>query len=101
MVRSLSINRLAYLNMIRNVRQGLERRSEILRLLDHESWITTSDIAQQVNVTYHTVLYHLRNLMREEIVERNPDGKGWRMGPIQQSELLPFFEEERKRKSKG
>ena len=77
--------------MIRNVRRGLVTRTEIIRLLDRESWITTSDIARQVNVTYHTVIYHLRNLAREKIVERDSDGKGWRLGPFEQVELMQFL----------
>jgi predicted ArsR family transcriptional regulator len=86
--------------MIRNVRRGLVTRTEIIRLLDRESWITTSDIARQVNVTYHTVIYHLRNLAREKIVERDSDGKGWRLGPFEQVELMQFLSPQGKRKRK-
>jgi DNA-binding IclR family transcriptional regulator len=86
--------------MIRNVRRGLITRTEIISLLDRESWITTSDIARQVNVTYHTVIYHLRNLAREKIVERDSDGKGWRLGPFEQVELMQFLSPQGKIKSK-
>lgn len=84
--------------MIRNVRRGLVTRTDIIRCLDSDSWITTADIARQVDVTFHTVLYHLRNLEREEVVERDPDGKGWRFGPFKQSELTRFLTTKRKRK---
>jgi len=87
--------------MIRNVRRGLVTRTEIIRLLDHKSWITISEITRQVSVTYHTVNYHLRNLAREGVVERNPEGKGWRFGPVQQSELTQFFSTSQKRKTKS
>ena len=86
--------------MIRNLRRGLLTRTDILKHLDSDSWMTTSEIAQHVSVTQQTVLYHLRNLEREDIVERDPEGKGWRFGPFQQSELLPFLTEKKKRRRK-
>ena len=61
--------------MIRNVRRGLVTRTSIIKLLDSTTWITTSDISKQVDVTSHTVLYHLRNLEREKVVERNAEGR--------------------------
>ena len=99
-MRTLSIDRLAYLSMIRNVRRGLLTRTNIIRLLDYESWITTSEIARQVDVTYNTVLYHLKHLLREEVVERDPDTGGWRFGPVHQSDLTQFFSTKKKPKSK-
>jgi DNA-binding transcriptional ArsR family regulator len=98
-VRTLSIDRLAYLSMIRNVRRGLLTRTDILKLLDNESWITTSEIAQQVNVTYNTVLYHLKHLLREEVIERDPS-LGWRFGPVQQSDLTEFLSSKKRQNSK-
>ncbi|MFW9834377.1 MAG: FaeA/PapI family transcriptional regulator [Candidatus Thorarchaeota archaeon] len=100
MVRFLSINRLAYLNMIRNVRRGLITRSAIIKLLDSSIWITTAEIAKQVDVTAHTVLYHLRNLERERIVERQPEGKGWRLGPFEQIKLMEFLAPTKKKRKK-
>ncbi len=86
--------------MIRNVRRGLLTRTGIIKLLDSDTWITTSEIDKQVDVTSHTVLYHLRNLERERIVERNPDGKGWRLGPIEQVELMQFLAPSKNKKKK-
>jgi predicted ArsR family transcriptional regulator len=100
MVRFLSINRLAYLNIIRNVRRGLITRTDILKHLDSNTWITTAEISRFVSVTPQTVLYHLRNLEREEVVERDPEGKGWRFGPFQQSQLTQFISTKQKRKKK-
>ncbi|MFX1560675.1 MAG: winged helix-turn-helix transcriptional regulator [Promethearchaeota archaeon] len=100
LVRFLSIDRLAYLSMIRNVKRGLLTRTDILKHLDSEIWTTTSVIAQQVSVTRQTVIYHLRNLEREDVVERDTEGKGWRFGPFQQSELSDFFATKRKSKKK-
>ena len=99
-MRFLSINRLAYLSMIRNVRRGLLTRTGIIKLLDSNTWITTSEIDKQVDVTSQTVLYHLRNLEREKIVEREPAGKGWRLGPFEQVELMQFLAPSKSKKKK-
>lgn len=95
-----SINRLAYLNRIRNVRRGLFSRTQIIEHLDSELWISTSEIASRIHVTSHTVLYHLRNMERERIVERDTEGRGWRLGPFEQSELLQFLSTKKKGKKK-
>ncbi len=97
-------NRLAYLNSIRNVRKGLFSRTEIIQHLDSDIWISTSEIASRIHLTSHTVLYHLRNMEHEKVVERDVGGMGWRMGPFEQSELLQFLEpspRKRKKKSKS
>ena len=94
------INRLAYLNRIRNVRRGLFSRTHIIEHLDSELWISTSEIASRIHVTSHTVLYHLRNMEREKIVERDSEGNGWRMGPFEQSELLQFLSTKKKKRKK-
>jgi len=86
--------------MIRNVRRGLVSRSAIIKLLNTSTWTTTSEIADQVEVTSHTVLYHLRNLERERVVERDPEGKGWRLGPFEQVELMEFLKPPRKKRKK-
>ncbi|MHA3963315.1 MAG: winged helix-turn-helix domain-containing protein [Candidatus Thorarchaeota archaeon SMTZ1-45] len=100
MVTFLSIDRLAYLSMIRNVRRGLETRTQIIKQLDPDNWVTTTAISRNVDVTFTTVLYHLRNLERERIVERNPGGHGWRFGPFQQSDLSQYLETKPSRKKK-
>ncbi|MGY5865427.1 MAG: FaeA/PapI family transcriptional regulator [Candidatus Thorarchaeota archaeon] len=94
------INRLAYLNRIRNVRRGLFSRTHIIEHLDSELWISTSEIASRIHVTSHTVLYHLRNMEREKIVERDSEGNGWRLGPFEQSELLQFLSTKKKKRKK-
>ncbi|MFW9893318.1 MAG: winged helix-turn-helix transcriptional regulator [Candidatus Thorarchaeota archaeon] len=94
------INRLAYLNRIRNVRRGLLSRTEIINHLNADIWITTSEIATRIHLTPHTVLYHLRNMEREKVVERDSEGKGWRLGPYEQSELEQFLISSRSKKMK-
>ncbi len=66
-------------------------RSEILENLGKEEWRKVSEIAEKVSVTSSTVLYHLRNMEREEVVERSSEGKGWRFAPIQQVALTEYI----------
>ncbi len=73
-------------------------RSKILDTLGKEEWITTTGISKNVGVTSSTVLYHLKNMEREEAVERNVKGKGWRITPFQQIELTEYFSKRRSRK---
>jgi hypothetical protein len=37
---------------------------------------------------------------REKVVERDSEGRGWRLGPFEQSELLQFLSTKTKRKKK-
>ena len=57
-----------------------------------------AEIAESVEVTTATILYHLHNMEREKVVDRNPEGKGWKLGPIQQSLLEEFLKPKRRRK---
>ena len=59
----------AWLSGFRNVRPGLERRSEILHILEQDSE-TAEGLTTKVDVTYSTVLYHLHNLEAKGIIER-------------------------------
>jgi len=96
----LIIDRRAYLHWVRNVPSGIKSRSSILALLFHDKWIEAKSITEQVKLTHGTVMYHLRNLLREKIVDRNPDGPGWRLAENQQIELTEFIRTRRRRKSK-
>ncbi|UCH05256.1 MAG: winged helix-turn-helix transcriptional regulator [Candidatus Thorarchaeota archaeon] len=75
-------------------------RSAIIRLLDRNTWRTTSEITGQVPVSFGTVSYHLKNMERESIVERDPEGQGWKLGPIQQSSLEDFLKPARRRRKR-
>jgi len=76
-------------------------RSAIIGLLDRDKWTTTSEIAGEVTVSFGTVSYHLNNMEREEIVERDPEGRGWKLGPIQQSSLVDFLKPPRRRRTRN
>ncbi|MFW9913115.1 MAG: ArsR family transcriptional regulator [Candidatus Thorarchaeota archaeon] len=97
-MKTLTLDRRAYLHWIRNIERGLSRRTEILHALSNDKWRSVADIAESVKVTTATILYHLHNMERENVVERNPDGKGWKLGPIQQSSLEDFLKPKPRRK---
>lgn len=59
----------AYLKNIRNVKSGLAARSKILLFLDEQGF-SASKIAKECALTYGVVMYHLRLLRDECIVER-------------------------------
>ncbi|NHJ14668.1 MAG: ArsR family transcriptional regulator [Candidatus Thorarchaeota archaeon] len=90
----MRINRRAYLHWIRNVERGLVTRSEIIEALDSEIWRTVSEISASVRVGSATVSYHLRNMEREGIADRNNEGS-WRLGPSQQANLIQFLKKSR------
>jgi DNA-binding IclR family transcriptional regulator len=66
--------------------------------LSQDEWLTPSEIANHVRVTAGTVVYHLKNMEREEIVERKPEGLGWRLGPYNQTELTAYFGGKKRKK---
>lgn len=80
------------------MRRGLLTRSKILENLNKEDWSKTSKIVRNVSVTSSTVLYHLRNMEREEVVERSSDGKSWRFAPIQQVQLTEYITKKSRKK---
>jgi len=96
----LIIDRRAYLHWIRNIRQGLATRTAILRALESDQWLTASKISTEVSVTAGTVSYHLRNMEREDIVTRDPEGKGWRLGDFDQTALADYVSKRRKKARK-
>jgi len=59
----------AYLKKIRNVHAGLAARSKILLLLDRQGF-AASNIAKESTLSYAVIMYHLRLLKDEGIVER-------------------------------
>jgi len=96
----MSIDRRAYLCTIRNIRRGLVTRTKILRALDDHEGSPTAELARHVGMSYGTVLYHLRNMMAEEIVVRDKETLAWSIGPFEQAELTAFFERGRPRRRK-
>jgi len=90
--------RLAYLLRIRNVSSGLHTRSLILKELSSSSGVAAADIAKRIPVTSGTVLYHLRNMERENIVEFNTRTRKWRLVELHQVPLSEFIDVRRSRK---
>lgn len=59
----------AYLRRKRNVKRGLISRSKILKALKGDGG-NAQTVAQESQLNYHVVLYHLRLLEAEGIVTR-------------------------------
>jgi hypothetical protein len=64
----------AYLTNIRNVHCGLVARTKILSLLDAQG-CSASKIANQTHLSYGVVIYHLRLLKNECLVERRGNSR--------------------------
>ena len=96
----MRIDRRAYLHWIRNIRRGLATRTEIIEQLDEIEWKSVSEIAKDLKVTSETVRYHLYNMHHEKLVEREPEGSGWRLGEHDQAQLSDFLKPRKKRKSR-
>jgi len=65
----LSYHPKAYLSSRRNIREGLLSRSKVLDLIEVEH-LTAMEIANRIGLKYRSVLYHLKLLESEGIVER-------------------------------
>jgi predicted ArsR family transcriptional regulator len=85
-----NIDSRAYLYHIRNIRPGIISRTLILNQLDKEEWISIPAIGLKLNITANTVRYHLYNMLKERIVEKQEDGSGWRLSSINQTTLPDF-----------
>lgn len=78
----------AYLTRIKNVKQGLETRTEILRALTSEKMIR--EIAAEAQLKYSRVLRHVKYLEAERVIERRGEKKPfkWRVTGLGQQILF-------------
>jgi predicted transcriptional regulator len=60
----------AYLATKRNVKAGLRARSKILFVLE-EAKRGASDISKRSGLGYDCIIYHLRSMRKERLVERS------------------------------
>jgi len=60
----------AYLATKRNVKTGLRSRSKILFVLE-EAKRGASDISKRSGLGYDCVIYHLRSMKKERLIERS------------------------------
>jgi len=88
---AVSVDPRARLHWIRNVHKGLMARSNIIRRLERQDWNSVQDLAYDVNLAAATVLYHLHNMHREDIVEKEPQGRRWRMSTRFQTSLADYL----------
>jgi len=92
----LSFDRRAFLHWLRNVPRGLRARSRIVTTLEASGNMTVSSVAEQVALDYSTVLYHLHNMKREGVVERNDkDSRMWTLGPSEQTTITDYLKSSR------
>jgi predicted ArsR family transcriptional regulator len=79
----------AWLSGFRNVRPGLERRTEILRKLEQSS-ATAMVLSGEIDITYSTILHHLHNLEGRGIIERASSKPPfeWKVNPVGQQRLI-------------
>jgi hypothetical protein len=78
----------AYLKDKKNVRQGLNSRSKVLRVLEMAN-STAKSISQESDLSYNVVLHHLHLLENERIVLRKTQKKPylWTLSGIGQQRL--------------
>jgi predicted ArsR family transcriptional regulator len=79
----------AWLSGFRNVRPGLQRRTEILHKLEKSS-ATAKGLSGEISVTYSTILHHLHNLEDRGIIERTSTKPpfAWKAKPVGQQRLI-------------
>jgi predicted transcriptional regulator len=78
----------AYLASRRNVRAGLVARSKILLILEKDPR-SAPQIVKETSLSYACVVYHLKALKKEHLVERVSNRKpfSWRVTPFGQQKL--------------
>ncbi|TFG10464.1 ArsR family transcriptional regulator [Candidatus Thorarchaeota archaeon] len=86
----MSYDRRAFLMWIRNVDSGLRSRTAILGVIEEKESPTTSQIAEEMKISYSTVLYHLKNMEREEVVEKDVNSGAWHVVDQGQAQLVDF-----------
>ncbi|MDR1993000.1 MAG: hypothetical protein LBQ98_05835 [Nitrososphaerota archaeon] len=78
----------AYLKTIRNVRSGLSARTKLLMLFEREAF-SAAMLVQLSCLRYNVVMYHLRLLKCEGIVERKGNRRYiWLLSGLGQKRLV-------------
>jgi predicted transcriptional regulator len=85
----ISYNPNAYLARKRNVRLGLVARTRVLDVIEKQA-STIKDVRQATGLKYAVVLYHLRLLEEEKIVQRSAGKKPyfWALTGLGQKRLV-------------
>jgi len=87
-----SYNPNAYLTRKRNVRLGLVARTKILQIIEKQA-STIADVGKARGLKYAVVLYHLKLLEEENIVQRKSGKKPylWTLTGIGQKRLVESY----------
>jgi predicted ArsR family transcriptional regulator len=80
----------AYLTYIRNLDRGLASRTQIIHVIETKDAPSTADIADELEISYSTVRYHLKNLERESVVRRRGVSGTWHLLDQGQAKLVDF-----------
>jgi predicted transcriptional regulator len=85
----IAYNPNAYLTQKRNVRLGLIARSKILQVVEKQA-VPISVIRDSTGLKYAVVLYHLKLLEEEEVVQRRGGKKpyAWALTGVGQKRLV-------------
>jgi len=86
----------AILRKKRNTRKGLQKRNQILIFLNSNTnyFFTTSEIMDGTGTNYASVVYHLRNMHDEDIVEKTTINRRvkWKITGLGQQTIKRWLE---------
>lgn len=78
----------AFLTRRKNVTRGLTVRSSIIAALEKEGPLNAKKLAEKVNVSYSSILHHLRLLEIEKAVVRQSGTRLWKITGVGQQRLI-------------
>ncbi len=86
---------------IKNVKPGLRTRTKIIESLISKGELTVKQLAEIVEVSESTILYHLNNMQKEEIVESIPTSPiKWKLRSVGYEPITSFFKIAKKKSKK-
>ena len=87
----------AILRTKRNTRRGLQIRNMILKLLYEESGRSqsTREIVDKIGYTYSVINYHLKNMLLEQVVEKEiiQNRSRWKITGLGQQTIKRYLSE--------
>ncbi len=88
MTKTAPLHHKAYLKSRRNVKAGLVSRTKILLALE-EGRKSVKDVAKEAELTYSCVIYHLKAMKKDRLVEKQTKTKqvAWTLTPYGQQKL--------------
>ena len=81
----------AYLRSLRNVARGLKTRSSIIAVMKMKGTVKGREVAGMIDLSYSSIMRHLRHMKAEQIVEKAADG--WRLTGLGQQAVTEYLRE--------